>query len=193
MGYALAEAAVRTGHQVTLISGPVSQSVPQGIRLLPVETAQQMWESTRDALASESYDVAILAAAVADYRPISIQAQKIKKESKSLTLELERTPDILGSMRTVFGFKGLLVGFAAETENVTGNAFLKLQRKGCDLVVANDVSRKDTGFDSDDNEVVLCHAGGTSERILKMSKRELAVVIVEKCIQLKASQLPVVD
>lgn len=190
MGHALANAAIRAGHQVTLVSGPVSLDAPADVRIVRVETAQQMWEATRDALANERFDVAILAAAVADYRPVAAQTQKIKKQADTLTLELERTPDILGSMRSVFGFDGWLVGFAAETENLIENAQSKLRRKGCDLVIANDVGRKDTGFDSDDNEVVICHADGHTEPIPKMSKDELAAVIVQKCVALKASQLP---
>lgn len=180
MGYAIAEAGVKAGWTVDLVSGPVSIPVPAGATLHQVETAQQMWETVRRLVSEKAScpDVAILSAAVADYRPKTVVPQKIKKTGESLLLELERTPDILGSMRPLFGFTGCLVGFAAETENLLANAQDKLHRKGCDLVVANDVSRPDTGFDSDENEVMLCLPSGTTELIPKQPKLELAREII---------------
>ncbi len=153
MGYALAQAALEVGHRVTLVSGPVSILAPQGVTLVRVESAQEMFEAVREHLPHQ--DAAIFAAAVADYRPAQVAGQKIKKASEELTLKLERTPDILGSARSVFGFKGLLVGFAAETQDLVAHAQDKLRRKGCDLLIANDVSRPGTGFDSEENEVTL--------------------------------------
>ena len=153
MGYALAEAALEAGHGVTLVSGPVSIPAPAGANVVRVESAQDMYEAVRSHLASQ--DAAIFAAAVADYRPALVAGQKIKKTSEQLTLQLERTPDILGSARAVFGFQGVLVGFAAETEDLLAHAQEKLQSKGCDLLIANDVSRPGTGFDSEENEVTL--------------------------------------
>ena len=138
MGYALAEAARAAGHEVILISGPVNLSAPQGITLISVESAKEMFLAVEAQISKVT--VAIFAAAVADYRPATKANQKIKKSSNLLTLELERTEDILGSARQVFGFSGLLVGFAAETENLIVNAHDKLTRKGCDLIIANDVS-----------------------------------------------------
>jgi phosphopantothenoylcysteine synthetase/decarboxylase len=134
-------------------------------------------------------DIAIHAAAVSDYRPRVKHDQKIKKHGDTLTLELERTTDVLGSMRKVFGFTGFLVGFAAETENLIPNAMDKLRRKDCDLVVANDVSRADTGFDSEDNEVILCLPSGSTERLPKQSKRVLADEIIRRVLLLAREKL----
>lgn len=190
MGYALAEAAVEEGHTVTLVSGPVAINVPPGVTVIRIESAQQMWDTVRNLCGSEGSapDVAILAAAVADYRPKAVQAQKIKKLGEAMTLELERTPDVLGSMRPVFGFAGILAGFAAETENLVGNAMDKLRRKQCDLVVANDVGRADTGFDTEENEVILCFPSGVTEPLAKQSKRTLAREIVRRCVGLAAER-----
>lgn len=185
MGYALAAAALEAGHAVTLISGPVALEAPSGVMLHCAETAQQMYDAVRSACkAVEAPDISIHAAAVADYRPKSVRSQKIKKHEDSLMLELERTQDVLGSMREVFGFCGFLAGFAAETENVVANAQEKLRRKGCDLVIANDVSRSDGGFDSDENEVTLCFPNGKTELMQRMKKSELAHQLVGKIVAL---------
>jgi phosphopantothenoylcysteine synthetase/decarboxylase len=189
MGYALAEAAVEAGHEVTLISGPVSLPAPCGVELRQVESAGQMAEAVKAACAGSPPDIAIHAAAVSDYRPRTAHEQKIKKDMEVLTLELERTVDVLGSMRGECAFAGYLVGFAAETENLIPNAMSKLQRKGCDLVVANDVSRADTGFDSDHNEVVLCFPSGETELLPKQSKRALAGEILLRIVALAKEKL----
>lgn len=188
MGYALAEAAAQMGHDVLLISGPVSIPAPDGVTLVKIESAQDMATVAQTACQAEPPDIAILAAAVADYRPKVQQSQKIKKHSETLTLELERTPDVLGSMRGVFHFTGYLVGFAAETEKLVEHAMDKLQRKGCDLLIANDVSRKDTGFDSEENEVILCFPSGSTESLPKQSKRELAREIIRRVVALAAQK-----
>lgn len=153
MGYALAHAAAHEGHRVLLISGPTPLDVPDGVDFLPVETAADMFDAVKRHIGR--MDAAVFAAAVADYRPATAAEQKIKKTGETLTLELVRNPDILGSCRGEFGFTGTLVGFAAETENVATHAKDKLARKGCDLVVANDVSKPGIGFDSDRNEIIL--------------------------------------
>lgn len=189
MGYALAEAAVLAGHDVTLVSGPVALASPQGVSLSKVESAEDMSRAVASACASSPPDIAIHAAAVADYRPRVVRSQKIKKHTETLTLELERTPDVLGSMRSVFGFIGFLVGFAAETENLVPNALDKLKRKGCDLVIANDVGRTDTGFDSEENEVILCFPSGHTETLPKQSKRELAHEIIRRVVTLAAQKV----
>ncbi len=175
MGYAIAAAAARLGHPTLLVSGPTALDVPPGVDFLPVESAGEMLSAVERHLAGR--DVAIFAAAVADYRPAATSAEKIKKSGATLTLELVRTADILGSARTRFGFAGTLVGFAAETENLEANAREKLKRKGCDLVIANDVSRSDIGFDSSENEVLLVFPEHT-EPLPKMPKSELAEHIV---------------
>ena len=189
MGWALAEAALEAGHTVVLVSGPVALEAPRGVEWHRVETAQQMLDAVKSACgAANAPDISIHAAAVADYRPKQVQSRKIKKNDESLTIELERTPDVLGSMRTEFGFRGLLVGFAAETEDVVPNAQEKLRRKDCDLVIANDVSRADTGFDSEENEVILCFPSGETELLPKQSKRALAHEIVRRVVALAAEK-----
>jgi phosphopantothenoylcysteine synthetase/decarboxylase len=175
MGYAIADAAVHAGHSVLLVSGPTSLDVPAGVDFIPVETAAEMFATVADYL--PRMDAAVFAAAVADYTPASTAAQKIKKCGESLTLELVRTKDILGSARGEIGFKGILVGFAAETENVEANARLKLAAKACDLIVANDVSRPDIGFDSHENEALLVFPDRT-EIFPKAPKHDLAIRIV---------------
>ncbi len=176
MGYALAQAALEAGHGVTLISGPVSIPAPVGAQVVRVESAQDMYEAVRSHLASQ--DAAIFAAAVADYRPAQVAGQKIKKASEQLTLQLERTPDILGSARAVFGFQGVLVGFAAETEDLLAHAQEKLHRKGCDLLIANDVSRPGTGFDSEENEVTLLFPNAAPRPLPRGPKTAIAREII---------------
>lgn len=176
MGYALAGAAKHDGHDVVLISGPTSLDVPPGVDFIHVETAQEMYEAVRDML--PGVDVAIMCAAVADYRPVAYSDNKIKKDGDRLVLELERTPDILGSMRSVFGFTGTLIGFAAETNDVEDYARGKLQRKQCNMVVANDVSRPDIGFDSRENEVALVFPDHV-EYLEKDTKEHIAMRIIE--------------
>lgn len=153
MGYALAWAFQRAGHGVLLVSGPTALDVPEGVDFIQVQTAAEMHAAVQDVIGR--MDIAVFAAAVADYTPRHPAVQKIKKSGEFLTLELVRTPDILGSARGAFGFRGALVGFAAETENLEQNARDKLLRKQCDLVIANDVSRPGIGFDADRNEVLL--------------------------------------
>ncbi len=188
MGYALAAAALELGHDVTLITGPVSITPPPGVQTIKVETTQEMFDAVSQV--SGHQDIAILAAAVADYRPVIRYAQKIKKQASSMYLELERTPDILGSMRSRFHYAGYLVGFAAETENIVTNAIDKLHRKNCDLIVANDVSRRDTGFDSDENEVILCFPSGPTESLPKQSKQALAHDLLRRIVRLAAEKVP---
>lgn len=183
MGYALAEAAEKAGHEVILVSGPVNLAPPAGVETIAVKSSHEMFEAVRDRI-GDSVDAAIFCAAVADYRPKNIAAEKIKKNSDSMTLEMEKTEDILGSARSVFGFKGTLVGFAAETHDLEKHAVEKMQQKGCDLLVANDVSRKDIGFDRDENEVRLFFADGRDERIPMQSKADLGVALIQKITEL---------
>jgi len=190
MGWALAEAALEGGHSVALVSGPVAMKAPRGADWRPVETAQQMFDAVRAICESDQApDISIHAAAVADYRPKWVQTQKIKKSNDPLVIELEPTPDVLGSMRTVFGFRGVLAGFAAETENILPNAQEKLRRKQCDLVIANDVSRTDCGFDSDENEVILCLPSGLTEPLPKQSKLALAREIIRRLVAMAEMNL----
>jgi len=177
MGYALASAALAAGHEVMLISGPVALVPPVGVSLTQVETARQMFDAVQNQI--RACDVAIFAAAVADYRPREVAAQKIKKSGDRMVVELERTEDILGSARTLFRFAGLLVGFAAETENLVMNAQTKLSQKQCDLVFANDVSQSGVGFDSAENAVTVCFASGEVRHLLQQPKERLANQLME--------------
>lgn len=182
MGYALATAALEAGHEVTLVSGPVAIAAPAGVALISVETAQEMYDAVAGHLPSA--DVAIFCAAVADYRVASIAEEKIKKSEDELTLRLVKNPDILGSARGVFGFSGVLVGFAAETNDLAKHALDKLRRKQCDLIVANDVSRRDIAFDRDVNEVSLFFADGTREELPFASKQEIAAALIARIVSL---------
>lgn len=175
MGYAIAAAAAHAGHQVLLISGPTSLDVPEGIDFLPVESAEEMYQAVANYL--PRMEAAVFAAAVADYTPAVSAKQKIKKSGETLSLDLVKTKDILGSARDEMAFTGFLVGFAAETENVEANARIKLEKKGCDLVVANDVSRSDIGFDSHENEALLVFPDRT-ELFAKAPKHDLAIHLV---------------
>lgn len=181
MGYALAGAARHEGHEVVLISGPTALDVPEGVDFIQIETAQQMYEAVRDML--RGVDVAILCAAVADYRPVAVADRKIKKSEGGMTLELERTQDILGSMRSEFGYSGVLVGFAAETDDLLTNAREKLERKSCDMIVANDVSRPGIGFGSSENEVTLVYPDHV-ETLPRESKEWVAMRIIEHAVAL---------
>ena len=176
MGYALAAAAAKRGHSVLLVSGPTTLDLPAGVDFLPVETAADMYHAVESQIGK--VDTAIFAAAVADYTPASVSEQKIKKSEDHFTLQLTKTKDILGSARSVMNFEGTLVGFAAETENVEENARGKCLRKQCDLVIANDVSRTDVGFDSSENEVMLVYPDRT-DSLPKDTKEHLAFHLIE--------------
>lgn len=171
MGYALAEAAANRGAAVTVVSGPAEAPPPANVEIVPVVTAKEMHEAVSERFADA--DVIICAAAVADFTPSARSPQKIKKSGKGLTLQLDQTPDILGHMGELKG-KRLLVGFAAETENLLKNAEAKLRSKHADLVVANEVGNNGNVFGSDTNQVTLVYASGETECWPRMSKREVA-------------------
>ena len=182
MGYALADAATHRGARVILISGPVALEPPAGAEVVNIRTAQEM----RDAVFAhlEPATIIIKCAAVADFRPTSEAKQKIKKTSARLALELDPTPDILAELGRKRGDR-LLIGFAAETENLQEEARRKLQSKNCDMVVANLVGQSDTGFESDENEVVLALRSGEFIQIPRMPKRELAEEILNQAVELR--------
>ena len=191
MGYAIAAAAVDAGHEVILVSGPVNLEPVESAGFVPVESARDMFEAVRDRI--DGCDAAIFCAAVADYRPVQVVGEKIKKTSDTLTLELEKTDDILGSARSGFGFEGTLVGFAAETNDLEKYAWAKLEKKNCDLLVANDVSRAGIGFDSDRNAISLFFKNGRKKSLPADSKQELGkklVEIVEDLVKGGASPKP---
>jgi phosphopantothenoylcysteine synthetase/decarboxylase len=183
-GYELAAAFYRAGHTVLLVSGPTALDVPDGVDFLPIESATEMHEAVGRHI--RRMDIAVFAAAVADYAPAFRAPEKIKKSTDTLILELVKTPDILGSARKLFGFNGTLVGFAAETGNLIANARDKLTRKGCDLVVANDVSLPGIGFDSNDNRVSLVFPDHV-EDLPQASKHDLAHRLVHAIIELHLS------
>ena len=177
MGYAIAESAINRNHEVILVSGPVSLEPPQNCRIINIETAAQMYEEVSSN--SNNCDAIIKVAAVADYTPAVYHEEKIKK-SDNAEIKLIRTKDILGSIRKDFGFGGILVGFAAATNELRENAISKMRQKGCNFIVANDVSRNDIGFGSDQNEVTIFDEQGMQEQINKSSKRLIAKAIIEK-------------
>jgi phosphopantothenoylcysteine decarboxylase/phosphopantothenate--cysteine ligase len=178
MGYALAAAAARRGARVTLISGPVDVAPPFGVECVPVETSAQMREAVLQA--RRGADVVFMAAAVSDYVPLAA-AEKIKRSGGPLTLTLDEGPDILSELGGERQEK-LLVGFAAETENLLDNARAKLERKNLDFIVANDVSRTDSGFEVDRNQVTILGRDGGSHEIPQASKTEVAEAILDHVV-----------
>ncbi|MCB1021289.1 MAG: bifunctional phosphopantothenoylcysteine decarboxylase/phosphopantothenate--cysteine ligase CoaBC [Acidobacteria bacterium] len=183
MGYALAEEALARGARVILVSGPTAMAAPAGAETVWVEAAAEMYEATVSRL--DQADVMILAAAVADYRPAQAAAQKMKKSEDQQSLALEPTQDILAECGRRKGAR-VLVGFAAETENLEANARGKLERKGCDLLVANLVGQAGTGFDSAENEGLLLKAGGGAEALPRESKRAMAGRILDAVAALRS-------
>lgn len=172
MGYALAEAARDAGAEVVLISGPVSLETPQGVRRVNVNTADEMLHAVLQDLPRAN--VVIKAAAVADYRPVEVADHKIKKTGEEIVVRLERTPDIAEEVGRRKQPHQLLVGFAAETEQVATYAQDKLKRKNMDLIVANDVTQPGAGFEGDTNIVTVYDKEGEVLRLPVLSKREVA-------------------
>ena len=189
MGYAMAGAARNRGARVVLVSGPTELPPPAGIETIRVTTAAEMRDATVSRAAQA--DVVIMAAAVADYAPAEASKQKIHKDEDTLTLRLVRTPDILGELGRLRAGSDhpLLVGFATETTDVVASARRKQREKGVDLVVANDVSRTDAGFEVDTNEVTLVSANG-EETLPLQSKAAIAAQIVDRIETLLRSRAP---
>ncbi|HEY3135204.1 MAG TPA: bifunctional phosphopantothenoylcysteine decarboxylase/phosphopantothenate--cysteine ligase CoaBC [Blastocatellia bacterium] len=184
MGYAIAEAALARGAAVTLITGPVSIAPPDGARTILVRSAAEMFKAVSDNL--EGSTMVLMTAAVADYRPASALQEKIKKNGDALVLELEQTDDILAAAARKRGSR-IVIGFAAETENVIENARKKLNEKRADLIVANDVSAADAGFEVDTNRISLVSSGGVVDLPL-MSKREAAEQILDAALRVRTSR-----
>jgi len=183
MGYALAAAAVRRGAQVTLVSGPTTLMPPAVAAFVPVQTAEDMREAVLHHASGAA--IVIKAAAVADYRVRQAAAQKIKGKH-DLTLDLVPNADILAEV-AARGTGAFIVGFAAETNDVAANARAKLEAKGIDLLVANDVSRRDIGFDAEDNEVLLIDRWGGSRPLPRMPKSAVADAILDEILALRAA------
>jgi phosphopantothenoylcysteine decarboxylase/phosphopantothenate--cysteine ligase len=182
MGYALAEAAAARGARVVLVSGPVALAAPKDIELIPVHTAVEMRKAVMDRL--EQATVIIKAAAVADYHRTNPPQQKVKKTATRLSLELDPTPDILAEAGRRKGDR-LLIGFAAETENLIEEARRKLESKNCDMVVANLVAQQGIGFESDENEVTLVLRTGETIPVQRASKSVIAHRILDQMIKLR--------
>lgn len=179
MGFALAQAAVEAGASVTLIAGPVSLAGPDRVLRIDVDSAEQMHQATMDNLAN--CDIFIGAAAVADYRPARIVNQKIKKSAEAISIELIRNPDIIAEVAS-HEQRPFTVGFAAETQDVISYAQSKLEKKNLDLIIANDVSNTEIGFNSDDNAVTVIWNGG--EKALPLaSKQQLSRCLLSEIAQ----------
>ena len=187
MGYAIAAAAWRRGAAVTLVSGPTSLAAPRGVEVVHVRTAAEM--AAAMTAQSTDADVVIMVAAVADYRPKQAAAHKIKKVEDRLQLELERTDDVLAMLSRSKGRK-VLVGFAAETDDVRENALSKLQRKNLDLIVANDVSAPGAGFDVETNAAILLDAAGGEKHSGLVGKDELAETILDEVARISRDISP---
>ncbi len=177
MGYALASAARRRGAEVTLVSGPSSLAPPHGVKQIQVTTAQEMYEAVMEQFTQ--MEAVVMAAAVSDYRPKKMAADKIKKIKASESLELEKTEDILLRLGELKDGQ-ILVGFAAETENLLENAEEKLRQKNLDFIVANDLTAANVGFGSDTNEVTILWPGGEVEKLPLKSKEMIAMEIWDR-------------
>ncbi len=178
-GYALVQAAVDAGAEVTLISTPTGLAIPFGAEYIPVESAAQMLEAVLSH--TTAADVLVMAAAVADYRPATISAQKIKKTASDLTLALGRTEDILravGERKRQTNFPRILVGFAAETQDLLANAQNKLVQKNADIIVANDVTMPGAGFGTETNVVTLLRRDDVPVVLPQQSKSAIAEAII---------------
>jgi phosphopantothenoylcysteine decarboxylase / phosphopantothenate---cysteine ligase len=180
MGYALAEAAVRRGAQVILVSGPTELHPPEGADWIPVRTAEEMRRAVLDH--SAAANIVIMAAAVSDYSPLVVP-RKMKRGSETVMIELHPTPDILAELGRDKRER-VLIGFAAETERVAENARSKLAQKGADMIVANDVTQEGAGFDIDTNIVTLFLRDGSAIALPKLSKLEVAHRILDHALRL---------
>jgi phosphopantothenoylcysteine decarboxylase/phosphopantothenate--cysteine ligase len=182
MGYALAEAAAARGARVILVSGPVHLAAPEGVELVQVQTAIEMCHAVMSRL--DEAGIIIKAAAVADYYVANVPRQKVKKTPMRLSLELEPTPDILAEIGRRKKDQ-LLIGFAAETENLAPEARRKLESKNCDMVVANLVSQDGIGFESEENEVLLVQRTGENLHLDKAPKRVIADQVLDQALMLR--------
>ena len=189
MGFAIAAEAARRGAEVVLVAGPVSLPTPAGVTRVDVESAVEMRDAVLGAL--PKVDVVVKAAAVADFRPSAPEARKIRKEDlpdgAGIALELVRNPDILAEVCRQKGDR-LVVGFAAESHDVIASARRKLARKGCDLMVANDISQEGSGFDADQNAVSFVWPGGEVESLPPLAKSEVATRLLDRVRALRGAR-----
>ena len=176
MGYAIAEAALEAGHDVVLISGPVNLDPPRGAHFISILTSDEMYNAVHRGV--RDCDALVMCAAVADYKPQKFLTTKVKKRDENLSLELVPTRDILGSLQNKDRHL-LVVGFAAETNDLEANAQKKLHAKHCDIIVANDVSSSDSGMESDENEVTILFRNGETKKISRAPKKIIARELVK--------------
>lgn len=186
MGYAIARAAVLRGARVTLISGPTQLTAPSGVELVRVETARQMYDAVMEY--SNTASVVIKAAAVADYRPEETYSEKIKKQGNAIEIRMSQNPDILAELGRQKKENQLLIGFAAETNNLDQNAKDKLTRKNLDLLIANDVTKPGAGFDTNTNIVRIFARNGEVEALPLMGKNRVAHEILNRVVRLLTQQ-----
>jgi len=179
MGYALAAAAIEAGHGVTLISGPVCIAAPEGAEVVRVVTGEEMGGAVQTRM-DTGCDVFLMCAAVADFKPREAAARKIKK-GDGLTLELVPARDILATVALPRERRVIVGGFAAESESLGENAEKKLREKRCDFICANDITRMDTGFDADENELTVYFREGAPRHFPRAAKKELAREIIKIC------------
>jgi phosphopantothenoylcysteine decarboxylase / phosphopantothenate---cysteine ligase len=181
MGYAIAAAAKKLGADVTLVTGPTSLEVPSGIKIERVTSAKEMFDQALSLYAEQ--DVVIKCAAVADYTPVTVHSNKFKKKNDTWTIELKKTDDILQALGERKEHQ-ILVGFAAETENLEDYAKDKLKRKNLDMVVGNDVSKEGSGFGSDTNEIIMIKKDGSVRPLPILSKEKAAREILEEVMDM---------
>ena len=174
MGYAIAQAALDAGHDVILISGPANLAPPRNAKFISVSTSDEMFDAVHRH--ADKSEVCVLCAAVADYKPAQVSPVKIKKRATQLSLELIPTRDILDSLGRLQNRKFLLVGFAAETDDLEANATKKLREKNCDIVVANDAR---VAIETDENELLILFRDGDTKKISRAPKKNLARELVK--------------
>ncbi len=182
-GYAIVQAALDAGAEVTLVAASTALPDPTGARIVKVRSAEEMCEAVLDACSGA--EVLVMAAAVSDFRPMITAEEKIKKGSGGLTIELQPTKDVLmevAAVKAKTGHPHISIGFAAESQNLIENATDKMKKKSLDMIVANDISAAGSGFEVDTNQVTLLMKDGKQEKLPLMSKLEVANVIVNKLI-----------
>jgi phosphopantothenoylcysteine decarboxylase/phosphopantothenate--cysteine ligase len=173
MGYAIAEAALEAGHEVTLISGPVDLDPPHDAEFISISTSDEMFDAVHRY--ADRCDICVLCAAVADYKPATAAKQKIKKKNEPFSLELVPTRDVLASIAKQ-DRQFLVAGFAAETNDLENNAQRKLREKNCDIIVANDVS---IGMETDENKVTILFRNGEQQKISRAPKKIIARALIK--------------
>lgn len=183
MGFALAKSAVRRGANVVLISGPTVLKPPVGVKFIPVETAEEMMKEADRNFPKAT--VLLMSAAVADYKPKKVQPTKIKKSKDKLVVEMDACPDILKTLSTKKRKNHLIIGFAAETDNLLKNAKEKLERKNLDLIVANQVGTSDSGFEHETNRIKIIDRDGNVKDFPLMTKEEAADRILDEVMALR--------